>query len=784
MINKHTIEVLEFGKVLNLIAGKSLTPLGKEQTLKICPLFDKTEIELKMTEISQMKDILNFGDPFPLVRIEDPREILQNSTVPEIFLEPSEFLLLKSFVLCVDALHNFSKEEREHFPQIDSFLSRLRAFPELVKDINKTIDESGEIKDSASKDLRKIRNELIDKKRGIQRLLDKMLSSSKKQSGAQDDVITQRNGRYVITIPSNMYRSDIGILQDRSQSGATLYVEPKEAVEVNNRIILLQQEERMEIIRILKILTKEIAERNLPLTENAEIVGTIDRIHACATYSIKIKGAKPAVTECAEFELVNARHPLLIEQFEKIEEVIPADISLDSSRQAILVTGPNTGGKTIILKTVGLLLLMSQSGLHISAGEKSTVGIFKNIFVDIGDEQSIEQSLSTFSSHINNIIRGLDNIATDTLYLFDEIGAGTDPKEGAALAEAILLYAVKSGAKLIATTHYSQLKTLPQHHPEIENASLEFNKETLEPTYRLQLGLPGSSYAVEISKRLGMPQEICDKALELIGSGERSLTNLIGELEAELGQVRLDKIALNKRLEQASELESEFKSETSRLKIETDKEKEKALSETAAFLDTTRRDIEKLVAEIRKSQASKESLKEFHDKIKKNQEEVKKRLDKMRKEPSLTELKAGDRVHVLSFNKDGEIEQLLGNDKAKVRIGNIVTTVELRNLSQSQTAPAKISRREKSAVRIETSVAPEIHLRGMTVEEALEKLDKYLDQAVVAGLGRIYVIHGKGTGTLRRILSDFLMKHPEVDSMRLGDWNEGGAGVTVVKLKD
>jgi len=784
MIDKHTLDILEFGKVLNLIAGKSLTPLGKEQVLRICPLFDKAEIELKMTEISQMKDILNFGDPFPLVRIEDPREIIKKATVPEIFLEPSEFLLLRSFVHCVGDLHGFSKDERENFPAIDGYLTKLRAFPELIKDINKTIDDSGEIKDSASAALRKIRNELIDKRRNIQRLLDKILSGSKKQSGAHDDVITQRNGRYVITIPSNMYRSDIGILQDRSQSGATLYVEPKEAVEVNNRIILLQQEERMEIIRILRVLTKEVAERSSALSENAELIGIIDRIHACATYSNKISGAKPAVVERAEFELVNARHPLLIEQFEKIEDVIPADISLDNSRQAILVTGPNTGGKTIILKTVGLLTLMAQSGLHISAGEKSTAGIFKSIFVDIGDEQSIEQSLSTFSSHINNIIRGLENVSSDTLYLFDEIGAGTDPKEGAALAEAIILYAVKSGAKLIASTHYSQLKTLPQHHPEIENASLEFNKETLEPTYRLQLGLPGSSYAVEIAKRLGMPQEICNKALGLIGSGERSLTNLIGELEAELGQVRLDKIALNKRLEQASELESEYKTETTKLKKETDKEKEKALSETAGFLDTTRRDIERLVAEIRKSQASKESLKEFHDKIKKNQEEVKERLDKMRKEPSLTELKAGDRVHVLSFNKDGEIEQILGNDKAKVRIGNIVTTVELRNLAQSEAAAVKSYRRAKPAAAIETSVAPEIHLRGMTVEEALEKLDKYLDQAVVAGLGRIYVIHGKGTGTLRRILSDFLMKHPEVDSLRLGDWNEGGAGVTVVKLKD
>ncbi|MCH7690995.1 MAG: endonuclease MutS2 [candidate division Zixibacteria bacterium] len=784
MIDKHTIKVLEFGKVLNLIAGKTLTLLGKEQVLRICPLFDKAEIESKLTEISQMKDILNFGDPFPLVRIEDPREIIKKATVPEIFLEPSEFLLLKSFVMCVNELHGFSKDEREHFPVIDNYLTKLRAFPELIKDIDKTIDDSGEIKDSASKELRKLRNELIDKRRSIQRLLDKILSGSKKQSGAHDDIITQRNGRYVITIPSNMYRSDIGILQDRSQSGATLYVEPKEAVDVNNRIILLQQEERLEIIRILKVLTKEVAERSSALAENAELIGAIDRIHACANYSNEIKGAKPAVVEDAEFEFINARHPLLIEQFEKIKDVIPADISLDNSRQAILVTGPNTGGKTIIIKTVGLLLLMAQSGLHISADEKSTAGIFKNIFVDIGDEQSIEQSLSTFSSHINNIIRGLENVSTETLYLFDEIGAGTDPKEGAALAEAIILYAVKSGARLIATTHYSQLKTLPQHHPEIENASLEFNKETLEPTYRLQLGLPGSSYAVEISKRLGMPQEICNKALGLIGSGERSLTALIGELEAELGQVRLDKIALNERLEQASELESEYKTETTKLKKETDKEKEKALSETAAFLDTIRRDIERLVAEIRKSQASKESLKEFHNKMKKAQEEVKKRLDKMRKEPSLTELKAGDRVHILTLNKDGEIEQLLGNDKAKIKIGNIITTVELRNLSQSQAAPLKSYSRARPSAGIETSVSPEIHLRGMTVEEALEKLDKYLDQAVVAGLGRIYVIHGKGTGKLRRRLSDFLKQHPEVDSIRLGDWNEGGAGVTVVKLKD
>ncbi len=329
MIDKHTLEVLEFPKVLNLIAGKALTLLGKEEILKIRPLFEKEAIESKLTEISQMKDIVNFGDPFPLVRVEDPREIIKKATVPEIFLEPSEFLLLKSFVQCVGDLHGYSKEERSKFPAIDAYLSKLRAFPELIKDINKTIDDNGEIKDSASSELRKIRRELQDKRRSIQRLLDKMLSGSKKQSGTHDDIITQRNGRYVITIPSNMYRSDIGILQDRSQSGATLYVEPKEAVNVNNRINLLQQEERLEIIRILKLLTKEVAERAQALAENANVVGTLDCIHACANYSNKIEGASPSVAAKAEFDFRNARHPLLIEQFDKIEDVIPADVSLD-----------------------------------------------------------------------------------------------------------------------------------------------------------------------------------------------------------------------------------------------------------------------------------------------------------------------------------------------------------------------------------------------------------------------------------------------------------------------
>ncbi len=783
MIDKHSIEKLEFPKILEIIAGKSLTPFGKEQILAIHPLFGKSEIEQRQTEVSQMKDILNFGDPFPLTRIADVREILQKGVVPGNFLEGDEILLVLQLVNLADALCGFDKDGRQKTPAIDGYLKQLRAFPELVKEIMRTIDEHGTVKDSASGALKKIRAELFDKRRSILKLLEKIMSEYQKHPGLQDDVITQRNGRYVITIPSNQYRSDIGILQDRSQSGATLYVEPKEAVEHNNRINLLLQEERLEIIRILKALTAEIAHRAGQLKENIRLIGIIDKLHASAKYSNEINGTQPKISEKPMFELFHARHPLLIRRFEKLADVIPADISLGEVRQAIVVTGPNTGGKTVSLKTVGLSVLMAQSGLHIAAKENSTVGIFRAMFADIGDEQSIEQSLSTFSSHINNIIRALENVSQDTLYLFDEIGAGTDPKEGAALAEAIILFAVKSGAKLIATTHYSQLKTLPQQHPEIDNASLEFDRKTLAPTYRLQIGLPGSSYAVEIARRLGMPEEICANAVSIVGTTERSLSDLIAELETELSRVRKDKGELTERLQAAQRLETEYRTESEKFKKMTAEDKQKALADTSTFLDLTRKEVEKLVAEIRQTQASEESIKQFHKTIKEAQANIKERLEEFEKKNAPVRFQKGDKVQVITLNKEGEIEQLLDNHKAKVKIGNIFTTVEIRHLAPVESDSTITGRTRKPAFDVETTLSPEIHLRGMTVEEALAGLEKYLDRAVVAGLTRVYVIHGKGTGTLRRILSDYLKAHPEVDSIRLGDWNEGGAGVTVVHLK-
>jgi len=786
MISEHTITTLEFPKIISLIEGKCRTPFGREEIGRIQPLFDRQQIEQSLNEISQMKDIINFGLAFPLYRLEDCRELLEESQVEGIFLEPKEILLILELVEVSIEIHGYDKEGRVKFPTITEYITQVRAFPELQKEIRRIIDEEGEIKDSASSKLKSVRIELAESKRKIIVRLGNILSSHQKQPGWQDDVITMRNGRYVIPIPTSQYRSGSGILHDRSQSGATLYVEPEQTVDLNNRINLLMQEERLELDRILRALTAEIATRSEALLENTQLIGKLDAIYACAKFSNEIKGSQPTIIDEPAFELVKACHPLLIIQYLDAEKVVPTTIGLDSSRQAVLVTGPNTGGKTITLKTVGLSILMAQSGLHISADEKSTVGVFDNLFADIGDEQSIELSLSTFSSHMKNIIYGLAGASDKVLLLFDEIGAGTDPKEGCALAESIILYGVEKGAKLLATTHYSQLKTLATEYPEIENASLEFDRQTLTPTYRLHLGIPGSSYAVEIASRLGLPEEICHEASSLVGSGEKSLDGLIASLEAELARLKQDRTELTERLAKARQLEEHYRTQSDQLNADVREQKKKALAETQEFLEQTRKEIEKLVADIRKSQASKKAVKEFHHNLQRRQDKIKRLQSGLeRQQPSSSVFHEGDMVEILSLKQQGEIEQLLGNDRAKIKVGTVLTTVALRNLRKiTPPTKGKPARSAVSSYSVNEAERPEIHLRGMTVEEALESLERFLDRAVVSGFSQVYIIHGKGTGALRRSLTHYLKNHPEVISVRLGDWNEGGAGVTIAKLKE
>ncbi|HUV30353.1 MAG TPA: endonuclease MutS2 [Acidobacteriota bacterium] len=788
MIDQHTLQTLEFPKVIAAVAGKCLTAYGTEVVGGITPLFDKEEIDRRQDEIAQMKDIVRFGSAFPLYRLEDCREFLTQALLEGSFLDPKDMLKVLELVEVSMDLNGYDQEERAKFPAVAAYLPKIRAFPELKKEIRKAIDENGEVRDNASRELKRIREGLFDARRKIVARLESVLTGQRKQAGWQDDVVTQRNGRYVIPVVASQYSNDMGILHDRSQSGATFYVEPKETVDLNNRINQLMQDERLELDRILRAITSEIAQRAYPLRENCRLIGILDMIHAAATLAVEIDANRPTIDTSSGFSLVDARHPLLIFQLGRKEDVVPLTLTVDESRQAVVVTGPNTGGKTIALKAIGLTVLMAQSGLPIPADEKSRIGIFNQIYADIGDEQSIELSLSTFSSHVKNVVAATNGVSPHTLVLLDEIGAGTDPKEGAALAEAIILYMIARGSRLIATTHYSYLKTLALEHPEIENASLEFDRESLAPTYRLQVGIPGSSYAVEIAKRLGMPDEVCDHACLLLGPAERSLSDLIAALETELATVRNDRAELTERLNQARQLEEGYRAQVDKLNADIETEKKNALEQSEQLLERARKETERLVADIRRTQAEKKAVKELHQHLKSMQQEVasqKRQLEAGRPRSKWPEqLKKGDRVRILTLDQEGEIERMLRGDRARVRVGSMTTVVELRHLEPLADGPVKQTAQAGTSFDNGAPFSPEIHLRGMTVEEALEALDKFLDKAVVSGLTQIYVIHGKGTGALRRTLTDYLRKHPEVVDLRLGNWNEGGAGVTIVKLKE
>lgn len=781
----HTLEVLEYFKIISILKGLCLTPYGMEFIERTCPITDLEPIQTRLEEVSQMKDIIRFGDALPLYRLEDVRMLIKKSKTEGMHLEPVNILKIKELIEVSADLHGYSRSERENFPHISEHLVELHPFPEIKKEIDRAIDKTGEVLDTASSKLKRIRIETSGLKRSIINRLENILSGRHKSRGWQDDTITLRDDRYVIPVVSGQFRPDSGIIHDRSQSGATLYVEPNEVIESNNKLGLLMQQERLEIDRILRHITSMIGEASDRLLSNCDIIGILDSIHAAASFSIKTDGNRPVISSGSKIDLLQARHPLLLYYTAEKNHIVPNDFALNDSRLALIVTGPNTGGKTVALKTVGLLVLMAQSGLHIPADVNSEIGVFGNVIADIGDEQSIELSLSTFSSHIRQIIHAVRHAGKDSLILLDEIGAGTDPKEGAALAESIILKMVELKAKLIVTTHYSQLKTIPMVQPETENASFEFDRESLAPTFKLFTGIPGGSYAVEIAQRLGMPEEIADRASQLLGKSERSLTNLIASLEKELSTLRTDKATLVEKLENAARLEGFYNSQVEKLQNEVDEIKKEHLKDLEATLTETRGEVERLVKSIREKKASRESVRQAHDFLEAKEQKLEQLKAKHVYKPAPTDkLEPGDTVLIESLRKEGEFVGFAGVNRAKVRIGNLMSTVDTADLKKVMVDKEDQKRRGGGVgLRDMTAPGPEIHLRGMTVEEAKEALDKFLDSAIIAGLHQAYVIHGKGTGILRKMLSEFLKQHPAVESIRLGDWNEGGAGVTVVKLK-
>jgi len=793
-IDTHSLGVLEFHRIREIIAGRTLSPYGKAQIDDLRPIFKRQRIEMRLRRSAQMRDIIRFEEAMPLERIDDISPLIEKARVEGMHLDPKGLLTVKSFLEITSALSAYGKstERSEKFPDIVEILARFHPKRDIAKAIGKAIDPAGEILNSASSLLAGIRRDLGDIESRVKQQLSKLLGTRKKRAGWQDDVITIRNGRYVIPVLSNEFRTSEGIVHDKSHSGATLFVEPAAVIALNNKLRQLQQDERQEMDRILRELTALVGASANEINADLETYGILDAAHAKATFALKIGSHTPTIAKQVELNLIDARHPLLLYTATTHKHVIPLNIHLDENNQGILVTGPNTGGKTVALKTIGLLTIMAMAGLEIPADKKSKIGIYDQVYADIGDEQSLELSLSTFSSHIRNIIAAVNDADNKTLVLFDEIGAGTDPREGAALAEVIIVTLLNRGCHLIATTHYSQLKTLPLENPGLQNASLEFDRENLNPTFKLKLGIPGASYAIDIARRLGLPDHMAAQAEALLGSAERSVDSLISKLDTDLDRIHEQKEELEERLKQARALEDLYQSRSELL----DRKEQETIAEITTVFEKQLKDdkleIDRLIKQIRESQADRGKIKESQIELQKRSEKIdalKKTAAPRKSQTDARILKKGDRVWIEKFRTEGEVVEMIGKKKAKIAIGSAFMTVDTIDLTRrdgTSDTTARAAKRPSGKVRAEAATGefnPEIMLRGMTVDEATERLDKFLDDAVVAGVAQVYIVHGKGTGALRKNLSAFLKAHRNVESIRIGNWNEGGHGITIARLK-
>lgn len=793
--NTHTLSVLEFDRIVDATAGFCLTPMGGERIRRRQPSADPDWVDARFAELREMMTLAATGG-FPLHRLPDIRPHLEKSALDGAFLDPPELLQIGEFLQGVDALLAFARTSRESAPRLEEYLESLSAIYPLRQAISRSITPEGEVADSASPELAKIRREKRGARDAVVGRLERILAQRKTDPSRMDDLVTLRNDRFVIPVREGDPAAGEGIIQDRSSSGATLYVEPMAVVELNNRLQRLGLEEAREVRRILLVLTEQVRDNRDPLADDVDSIGALDAVHALARFGMHIDGIVPQRVATASITLRLARHPLLVLKAARLPKserapVVPMSLAIGDQHTAIIVTGPNTGGKTVALKTVGLLTLMAQAGWPLPVADGTAIGLFDHVIADIGDEQSIESSLSTFSSHLMRINDALARANGRTLVLLDELGAGTDPKEGAALGEAIIGELTERGTRLVVTTHHSALKTLSQHDPRIENASLVFDVKTLSPTYQFRVGLPGASYAIDIARRLGVSQTVIDRAMSLVDAQERDLTSLLNELDERLETLRTQQEDLEQKQRAAASLEELYKARVATLEKSASERKQEALAEAERIVEGTRREMENLVREIRETQAEKDKVKQSHHTITARLEDIRERKRELSPTPAAPEklegpLAVGDKVWIEAFRKEGEVIDLdTARGKVKVRIGDFLYALDRSAVSRVKGTATAEPAKPVTRIRVQstTEIGPELSLRGETAEDALILLDRYLDDAILAGWQEVRIVHGKGEGILRRAVTEFLAKDKRVESRRLGEWNEGADGVTIARLK-
>ncbi|QED48855.1 endonuclease MutS2 [Cytobacillus dafuensis] len=784
-MQERILKVLEFNKVKEQLLEHVSSTLGKRKAENLMPSVNVEEVLQWQEETDEAVKVLRIKGNVPLGGIYDIRPHVKRSVIGGT-LSPQELIQVASTIHASRQIKRFIEEfveERDELPSLISYVDRIIVLADLESSIKNAIDDNGEVLDSASDTLRSLRNQLRTKEARVRERLESMIRSSNAQKMLSDAIITIRNDRFVIPVKQEYKGHYGGIIHDQSSSGQTLFIEPQSIVQLNNELQEIRVKEIQEVERILIELTSKVAEEYEELEVIVEVLAEIDFMFAKARYSKRIKASKPEVNNEGRIALFKARHPLINEDI-----VVANDITLGKDYSTIVITGPNTGGKTVTLKTVGLCTLMAQAGLQIPALDGSEIAVFGAVYADIGDEQSIEQSLSTFSSHMVNIVDILNKVNFDSLVLFDELGAGTDPQEGAALAISILDEVYKRGARVIATTHYPELKAYGYNREGVINASVEFNIDTLSPTYKLLIGVPGRSNAFEISKRLGLQDDVINTARSYISADSNQVENMIASLEESKRLAEAEREEANELLKGAEKLHKDLQKQMVEFYEQKDALHEKAAEKAEAIVEQAKADAEKIIRDLRQMRIEKAAEIKEHELI-----EAKKRLDeaapkiKKSKKPITRKeervLKPGDEVKVLSFDQKGHLIEKTSDNEWHVQIGILKMKVSEKDLEFIK-SPKPVETRPMATVKgKDFHVNLELDLRGERYENALLRVEKYIDDALLAAYPRVSIIHGKGTGALRQGVQEYLRNHRSVKKIRFGEAGEGGSGVTIVEFK-
>ncbi|GER67048.1 endonuclease MutS2 [Weizmannia acidilactici] len=779
------IKTLEFDKIKGLLLEHASSPLGAEKIEALFPSSSYEEVMRMQEETDEAARVLRLKGHVPLSGIYDIRRHLKRASIGGR-LNPAELMQIASTIYASRSMKCFIEgivEEGTELPILGGMAEGIAILTPLEHEIKNAIDENGEVLDTASETLRQIRQGLRGTERRIREKLEGYIRGKNAAKMLSDAIITIRNERYVIPVKQEYRANYGGIVHDQSSSGQTLFIEPQSVVELNNQLREWHLKEQQEIDRILSGLSAAVAGQAGELGTIIGILADFDFIFAKALYGRSIKGSKPSMNKDGIIRLFKARHPLL-----PMDKVVPNDIALGKDYTTIVITGPNTGGKTITLKTIGICTLMAQAGLQIPALDGSEMAVFKEVFADIGDEQSIEQSLSTFSSHMTNIVDILNRVDRESLVLFDELGAGTDPQEGAALAISILDEVYNRGARVVATTHYPELKAYGYNRKGVINASVEFDVDTLSPTYRLLIGVPGRSNAFEISERLGLSPSIIEHAKSYIGADTNQVDNMIAALESARREAEKERQEAHELVKNAEKLHKDLQKQMMEFYARRDELYEKAEAKAAKVVEQAKEKAEEIIRDLRKMQFdTKANIKE-HELIeaRKRLEEAAPKLDKSKPHAKAKQqhtFRPGDEVKVLSFNQKGTLLEKTGSGEWQVQMGIMKMKVKESDLEFIQ-VPQKQPEKHLTTVKgPDYHVNLEIDLRGERYEDALLKVEKYIDDALLAGYPRVSIIHGKGTGALRNGVQEYLKHHRAVKRIRLGEAGEGGSGVTIVEFK-